>query len=259
MTFLDRLGGLRAADSLEAERAFQGLRAEAPAHEAAIREQLEIDTHAQSRRYLLALLSESTTDTALRTLRGHIHDQDRGARSWARYGVERITGKPIEIDTRDLEEVEAGLVLYPDRWRVYLFQGLQTFFLYGCALTVVNLLSVAVGKFPMADLAFRILSVWPTALVLGAIGMVSGGESYRARYRILVNDHTIAGPSRSGQPVQIAPGGVRVAEYDGKSGWKKALKTWTLQGQTEARIEIPLSLYRPDALGRLRRVLASEG
>lgn len=257
MTFLDRLGALRAADSLEAERAFQELRAEAPDHEAALLDQLEIETHAQGRRYLLALLSESTTDTALRTLRGYIHDPDLGARSWARYGVERITGRPIEIDTRDLEEVEARLVLYPDRWRVYLFHGLQTFILYGLAMTVVNLLSLAVGWVPMSELAFRIISVWPTALVLGAIGMVSVGESYRARHRILVNDHTIAGPGRNGQPVQIPPAGVRVAEYDGKSGWKKALHMWTLQGQSEVRIEIPLRLYRPDALDRLRRVFPS--
>ncbi len=58
MTFAERLGALGQADSLEAERVFQSMRTDVRGNESAIVDQLGVDANGQSRRYLLALLSE---------------------------------------------------------------------------------------------------------------------------------------------------------------------------------------------------------
>ena len=145
MTFLEKLDTLGHLDSLDAERVFQSLRTDVRGNESVIIDQLEHEVNGQTRRYLLALLSESRSEIALRALRGHVHDKDAGTRSWARYGVEQITGERFQTDYRDIEEAEARIVIYPVRWRVYLAGGSLAVLAYVLGWTLVVLVRVALG------------------------------------------------------------------------------------------------------------------
>ena len=255
MAFDERLAALGQLDSLEAERLFQSMRTDIQGREAAIVARLEAETNDQSRRYMLALLGESTSDIALRALRSHVHDKDLGARSWARYGVGRITGERFRVDYRDVEEADARLVIYPDRWRVYLVGGLMAILLFGIIWTATSLMFVWVGWASGAALAERIASGWSSALIWGLIQMVIGGERYRIHHRILVNEETIIGPKRNEKIAQIPPDGVRMIEYQGRNELLKALRTWTLQGEASEVIEVHTLLYRATDICQLKQAI----
>ena len=255
MAFDERLIALGQLDSLEAERLFQSLRTDIQGREAAIVARLETESNDQSRRYLLALLGESESDTALRALRSHVHDKDLGARSWARYGVGRITGERFQEDYRDIEEAEARLVIYPDRWRVYLVGGTMAILLFGILWTTASLVFVWLGWASGAALAERIASGWFSAVLLGLIQMVIGGERYRTQHRILVNEETIVGPKRNEKIAQISPDGVRMTEYQGGNWLLRALRTWTLQGEASEVIEVHTMWYRATDISRLKQTI----
>jgi len=232
------------------------LRTDVLGNESVIVDQLEHDVNDQTRRYLLALLSESKSEIALRALRGHVHDKDAGARSWARFGVEQITGERFQTDYRDIEEAEARLVNYPVRWRVYLVAGSLTVLAYGLGWTLMVLMRVALGWSSDTDLVDRLLSGWGAAMTFGLFAMVLSGERYRTDYRILVNEETIVGPKSNGKIAQIRPENVQMTPYEGGNWLRKVVKTWILRGGENDKLFIPTMFYQATDIDKLCQAIS---
>ena len=250
---LQRLGH---QDSLQAESAFHELRSGAPDHVHEIGMALEGEQDPVVRSYLLALLAESRTDRALSLLKAHLDDVDPTARSWAWYGVNRLTGQVIEESEHVSEEGRSILVVHPVRWRVYTLIGSVTVLLSTIVLFALDFVFDSLGWESRMDVGYMV----SRAVMLGIVYGVLGGEVTLHQLDMVVGKAALKGPAsiqNPGRKSEIAVGQIDHTR-SGYSHWvDRLLGRWCIVGDNGARVEMLEALYQPSDVAHLKRLVAN--